>query len=523
MWHRLRREAPSEDRTSRRETPANDCTSRREAPLHDRSSRREAPADDRSSRCEAPSDDRTPRREAPAYDRTSRREAPSDDRASRREAPSDDRASRSEAPSDDRASRREAPSDDRGSRREAPADDRSSRRQAPADAGTQHSAPDCEVRGVGSGIDPRGDDRKFRHMDRLRELDANAETSGKSTDERLLYLMEETSGSSSAGRKVASLLISCKDDDQKYSNPHTYLSKKQSMYERDLPDARAELTIRVIKAASNELRKLHECLVNATVRQPLGNQPPGFPPPQLSARMSRCLPVRIGPVAQDAVSRRDIRHACMEELLGSDGAMAMQQATDDVADYARSGFASMYSVKKPNRRGRLLPAAQLGAARDVVHGKLRAKAMRSGASAPLVHGYAPSHSHLGESEDDSDDGGRRQGGGVDQHEPPALPAGDARSYQRLQPANGSELVGWPVMALFAEYGGQPYEDQKWHKGVVVMYMAEASNPYVVFFEMDSIWEAMDFPDETVIFRKGRKDDICIHITDDMMPGAEDLE
>ena len=60
--------------------------------------------------------------------------------------------------------------------------------------------------------------------------------------------------------------------------------------------------------------------------------------------------------------------------------MAVQQAADDAADRSASGFASMYSVKAKKQRGRLLPAQQLPAARQLVQGKLNAKAMRSGAS-----------------------------------------------------------------------------------------------------------------------------------------------
>ena len=56
------------------------------------------------------------------------------------------------------------------------------------------------------------------------------------------------------------------------------------------------------------------------------------------------------------------------------------------------------------------------------------------------------------------------------------------------PAQKSALVGWPVMALFAEYEGQPYSEQEWHEGVVVRYDDEAEYPYLMFFEMDSVWE-----------------------------------
>ena len=78
------------------------------------------------------------------------------------------------------------------------------------------------------------------------------------------------------------------------------------------------------------------------------------------------------------------------------------------------------------------------------------------------------------------------------------------------------------MALFSEYDGQPYSEQKWHEGLVVAYDDADSDPYIVFFESDSLWERMDFPDDTVVFRKGAASDVCVHITTDMLPGDDDL-
>ena len=49
-----------------------------------------------------------------------------------------------------------------------------------------------------------------------------------------------------------------------------------------------------------------------------------------------------------------------------------------------------------------------------------------------------------------------------------------------------------------------------------------SDPYIVFFESDSLWERMDFPDDTVVFRKGAASDVCVRITTDMLPGDDDL-
>ena len=386
---------------------------------------------------------------------------------------------------------------------------------------------DCERRGMGQGIDPSGDDRRFRHVNRLRDLDEALETARKPTSARLMYLINETSGSKGAGRKVASLLIDVKDDDREYANPAAYIEARQKHYENKLPQASAQLALKVLKEAKRELHKLHKSLVLQQVRQPphrtLSAPPPQFPGPQLSVRISSCLPVRVGPVAQSAQSRREIREACMQELLSSDGAMALQQAADDVADLACAGYSSMYSVKKPGQRGRILPAAQLGAARQVVHGKLRTKALRSGATT-FVHSYAPSHSQLGESDDDSDGDVRRHSEPAQADQPPSLPHGDAKRYQRKPPAMGCALVGWPIMALFADYDEQPYAEQKWHQGVIVSYDEdeELDHPYLSFFPTDSVWERVDLPDDTVVFLKGSAADIRLTVSEDMLPGDDDL-
>ena len=78
------------------------------------------------------------------------------------------------------------------------------------------------------------------------------------------------------------------------------------------------------------------------------------------------------------------------------------------------------------------------------------------------------------------------------------------------------------MALFAEYEGQPYSEQEWHEGVVVRYDDEAEYPYLMFFEMDSVWEPMDLPDETVVFRKGHTASVCVAVSEDMLPGDDSL-
>ena len=224
----------------------------------------------------------------------------------------------------------------------------------------------------------------------------------------------------------------------------------------------------------------------------------------------------------------------MAELMATDGAMATQQAASDAADLAKSGFASMYAVKASKSRGRMLPAAQLAAGRKQVDGKLAAKSMRSGA-ASAVHGYAAAHSALNESESDSEPEHRLRGqvgehtqstqesGNEQRPQIAQLPYSEARFWQRTMPAEQSDLVGWPVMALFSEYDDQPAEDQKWHRGVVVSYDEAADLPYILFYETDFSWEAVDLPDSSIVFRKGIRESTVVHITPHMLPGnGEDL-
>ena len=42
---------------------------------------------------------------------------------------------------------------------------------------------------------------------------------------------------------------------------------------------------------------------------------------------------------------------------------------------------------------------------------------------------------------------------------PPLPHGSKQFYQRTLPAVGADLVGWPIMALFAEHDEQPYSNR----------------------------------------------------------------
>ena len=93
------------------------------------------------------------------------------------------------------------------------------------------------------------------------------------------------------------------------------------------------------------------------------------------------------------------------------------------------------------------------------------------------------------------------------------------------PALGGSLVGWPIMALFAEYEGQPYSEQSWHDGVVVQYINACSDdPYIVWYESgasDEQWESMSLPDVTVVYRGGCAGEVCVPITESI-PGDDDL-
>ena len=105
---------------------------------------------------------------------------------------------------------------------------------------------------------------------------------------------------------------------------------------------------------------------------------------------------------------------------------------------------------------------------------------------------------------------------------PPLPHGSKQFYQRTLPAVGADLVGWPIMALFAEHDEQPYSEQRWHEGLVVRFDGESEHPYLTFFETDSVWEPMDLPDVTVAFRSGKRADVCIAVCESMLPGDDDL-
>ena len=81
--------------------------------------------------------------------------------------------------------------------------------------------------------------------------------------------------------------------------------------------------------------------------------------------------------------------------------------------------------------------------------------------------------------------------------------------------------------LLAEYEDQPFEDQSWYDGVVVLYEPASESPYIIFYDdedfPDSQWERMDLPDVTVVYRGGLRRDVCVRIGGWMLPGERDLE
>ena len=46
--------------------------------------------------------------------------------------------------------------------------------------------------------------------------------------------------------------------------------------------------------------------------------------------------------------------------------------------------------------------------------------------------------------------------------------------------------------------------------------------YLIFYEMDSVWEPMDLPDEIVVFLRGHATDVRITVSEEMLPGDDDL-
>ena len=89
-----------------------------------------------------------------------------------------------------------------------------------------------------------------------------------------------------------------------------------------------------------------------------------------------------------------------------------------------------------------------------------------------------------------------EGGASAPSERPELPHGFVTKYTWKVPATQIALVGWRVMVYFAV-------DNVWVDGVVTNYNPDLPEPYDVFFESDHVWEAVDVPDPTIVFAKGK--------------------
>lgn len=162
-------------------------------------------------------------------------------------------------------------------------------------------------------------------------------------------------------------------------------------------------------------------------------------------------------------------------------------------------YSHVHSEKSAKSRGRILPMAQLTAARKVVGRKLKGKR--------LARGYAEDED--GSSPEDSEVEDTWQSGRSTAAQRPCtslvpvlrpdqvdLPQSDLRrapEYQREQPADGEGLVGWVVCGFFAANLQTP-----WFDGVVVAF-SEHTREHLVFYEADSSWEVWVLPDPGLIY------------------------
>ena len=158
---------------------------------------------------------------------------------------------------DRREERREERREDR---REERRQERHEERCAERHANERHDQGERDRRGM-SGIDPFSNDTRFRHTDRLKRLASDhPELKGKREDEVITFLIQETGGSESAGRTLASFILFKKDDIAELQEPQSYLKGLLQQYEACLPDAVAANSVRVLEAAIKELSKLFDVL-----------------------------------------------------------------------------------------------------------------------------------------------------------------------------------------------------------------------------------------------------------------------
>ena len=255
-------------------------------------------------------------------------------------------------------------------------------------------------------------------------------------------------------------------------------------------------------------------------------EPSGFFTAAMSAAMTQALPVRVGAIAQAMEGPKEarrrtissIRNQAQAELTLSGGYMCTAQAESDFAMYRMSNsLTSMYSEKRPNQRGRMLPGGQLPAARARVERALTTKSWTQ------PRGYGANSRAGLESDSDSDgDSNVRAGAGAGARgaagaessaagSTPELPYGYKTKYVNTPPAVGARLVGWVVVAYF------PAADQ-WFDGVVVCQLPSiGSKWYSVFHETENFYEEWELPDDEIYFRKPQLGGHRVTVQPNMLP------
>jgi len=187
--------------------------------------------------------------------------------------------------------------------------------------------------------------------------------------------------------------------------------------------------------------------------------------------------------------------------------------------------------KRKGARGRMLPVAQLPAARARIERALTTKGWTQ------VHGYG-ARTHPGEQSASDSDGdevrvrgngraadlssrpasmsageGSSAGGGESAAAAPELPYGYKSKYTNSPPKSGAELVGWVVVAYFPSEG-------EWHDGVVVSQIPTRGRRwYSVFHESENFHEEWEFPDPEIFFRLGtaRGGSAKVEVKQSMLP------
>lgn len=101
-----------------------------------------------------------------------------------------------------------------------------------------------------------------------------------------------------------------------------------------------------------------------------------------------------------------------------------------------------------------------------------------------------------------------------------LPEGEEELWSWDLPACARELIGWRVMALFAEHNEQPLAERMWHAGVIVRYDDQEDDPFIIYYGGDDVpcWERVGLPDRTIVFRLGSEDRAAVSAN--MLPGTD---